>query len=101
MEPRALLVGEGDDLDREGELFAPRRERLDAGDGRDDAEHSVVLPGVPDGVEVRAEHERGGAGRLALVAPDDVADGIEPDGHARLAHPAHDQVARALEFGER
>ena len=62
----------------------------------DDAQHAVVLAGIAHRVEVRAEHEAGQAGPVALVAADDVADRIEARGHARLAHPAEHELARGV-----
>ena len=52
-----------------------------------------------DGVEVRAEHEAGQPRPLAFIAPGDVADRIHARRHARLAHPAHDEVGRGPVFG--
>lgn len=56
-EPEPLFVGEGGDLDGEGQPFAPVVQAFDAGEGGEDAERAIVLPGVAHGVEVRAEDE--------------------------------------------
>ena len=63
-EAHALLVAEGDHLDREGQALAggvQRRHGLDRGDH---AEIAVVVAGVAHGVDVRAEQQRRQSGPL-------------------------------------
>jgi hypothetical protein len=58
----------------------------------------VERPGVRDRVEVRPEDE----GTLPCAVPaDDVADPVATGRHARLLHPAGDDVRRAREGGRR
>ena len=76
-ETHAFLVGESHDLDRERQPRPARVEGVNAIDGRDHAQHAVVLAGVAHGVEVRTQHEAGRARRTAFVATDDIADRIE------------------------
>ena len=77
-----------------GRRRPPRVQRLDAFERAHDAQHAVVLARIEHRVEVRAEHQAGQAGPVALVAADDVADRIETRGHARVAHPAEHEPAR-------
>ena len=100
-EAHAFLVGEADHLERERQAPAGVLQRVHAFHRRNDAEHAVVLACVAHGIEVRAEHQAGKPRLKALVAPDHVADGVQPRAHARFAHPAeHEFVGGALFFGE-
>jgi hypothetical protein len=93
-EAHALLVAEADHLDREGQSPFLLVQCLHAFDGGDHAEHAIVFSCVAHRVEVRAEHEAGEAGPAALVAADDVADGVEARLHSGFAHPAEHRFAR-------
>ncbi len=84
-EADAFLFGEADDVDREGEAFAG--ELFDDGEAEHDSQNSVVFAGVGDGVEMGADEEDGGVGRHAGVMADEVADGVDADGHAGGGHP--------------
>src|SRR5260221_578001 len=91
-EAHAFFVAEAKHLDRKWQSLAPGRERGDALDRGDHAEHAVIAAGIAHGVEVRAEHQAGQAGEAAFIASDQIADRVEPGGEARLAHPAEHQV---------
>jgi hypothetical protein len=93
-EARALLVRERDDLDRARGLRPARREPLDDRDGCDDPQRAVERPGIRNRVEVRAEDE---GALAAAVAADDVADGVATGRHARVLHPACDDLSRLRE----
>src|SRR5690606_23858130 len=71
-ETHALLVAEGEDLDREGQADTVAVERRYRLDGDDDAEVPVETTGVADRIDVRAEEQRRQVRRGALVAADDV-----------------------------
>ena len=83
VEADALFVGERGQLDGEGQAPPLRAEALDRGEGNEDAERTVVLAGVTNGIEVTAEDERRRAWIVAVVAGDQVAGGI-----GRTASPA-------------
>src|SRR5439155_22100549 len=53
--PKALLVDPRDDLDRGRRVL----EQLDGLERHEDAERTVVAPGVAHGVDVRTDQERG------------------------------------------
>jgi len=87
-EPQALLVGDGDHLDGEGQAPAGVLQALDRGDGDDNPERAVVLSRVADAVEMRPQDESRCSGSDRLVSAVKVADVVVPHGHAGLAHPA-------------
>jgi len=87
-----LLVGEADQLEREGQGCGfDARGHLD---GEQDTEHPVEPAGVRDGVEVAAEHERGQPLPLPLDPAADVPGGVLPHGQPGLAHPLADERVR-------
>ena len=101
-EADALLVGKAGDLDRERQPLAAPVQVRDAGDRGDEAERPIPFAGVTHGIVMRAEHQAWQAGRSALVAAADIADGIEMRVHAGFAHPGQDQIGRgAMLFGEK
>ena len=87
-EAHAFLVAEGHHLDREGQALAGAMQRRHGLDRGDHAEIAVVVAGVADRVDVRAEQQRRRSGPVALVAADHVGGGIELGRHAGLLHPA-------------
>ncbi len=93
-EAHAFLIAKAQHLDGEGQALARSRQRGDAFDAGNHAEHAVVAAGVAHGVEVGAEHQARQPGAYALVAPGDVADRIERRLHAGFAHPAEDFFGR-------
>ena len=76
-------------------------EHLDHLQAREDAEVAVVAPSRAHGVDVRAGHDR----RQILPAGtcrDHVADLVDADFEAEVAHPGHDEIATLLvRVGER
>ena len=92
----SFLIGEADHLDGEGQVSTDLMQRFHARDRRDNAKHAIVLAGVAHGIEVRTGQYCRQAGPKTLIATNDIADGIEPGLHARLFHPAFDQLAGGL-----
>ena len=82
LEALAFLFGEGHDFNIEGQPNGPARQLLDAHDGHEDAQSSVVLAAVAHGVVMAAGEQRF---RFALrhelvraqVTPDHVAHGVD------------------------
>ena len=89
-EARALLVAEADQLQGEGELDVVQP--LGDGDRHDDPEHPVVGAGVGDGVEVRAQQQRGQPRLATLASAAHVAGGVDPGAQAGVGHPAGDHL---------
>ena len=58
LETHALLVAEGDHLDREGQRSPARVQRGHSLDRGDHAEIAVIVAGVAHGIDVRAEQQR-------------------------------------------
>ena len=91
-EAHALFIGEGDQRERAARDHAGIGERLAGFEAGQHAVEAVVTAAGPDGVDVRAEHHR-----RRILAPathaEDVADRVDGDGQAELAHPLHQQVA--------
>ena len=56
-------------------------------DRRQDAEHTVIAPGVAHRIKVRPQQDGGRPLLLSLVAPANIADAVLPDGHPGLGHP--------------
>ena len=91
-EPGALLVREGDDLDRIVGLdttFLHRLRDLDAGEH---AERPVEVPAVVHGVDVRADEDGRSVGIPPLPAAEEVPDGVLADREASLFHKGGDEV---------
>src|SRR5258706_1720084 len=101
LEARALLVGEGGDLDGDGKALAAPRKRGHAGDGYEDSQHSVILAPVAHRIEVRAHEERGAPGRGGVVAADDAPGRVDAHRHAGRAHPFGDLARRGLVRGSK
>src|SRR5258708_13652213 len=78
LEARALLVGEGGDLDRYREALLATGELADARDGHEDAEDAVVLAAVANRVEVRPEEQRLRPRRGPPVPPHAAPDPVHP-----------------------
>src|SRR6185312_6707740 len=93
-EAHAFLVTERDDLDRVWQLDATRGEVAGGGDCAQDAEDAVVAAGIDDAVEVRAGDDARRIGPCACASADDVAERVDLDGEAGVAHPAGDQRRR-------
>lgn len=72
---------------------------FDAGNGREHSEHAVVLSGVSDGVQVRADDKRRQTVAVFFVAPDQISDCIGSRYHSRLVHPRSNKFAGALLLG--
>src|SRR5439155_11289708 len=81
----AFFVGEREYLDGEWQSLARVVQALHGGDCDHDSKRPVVLSGVANGIEMRAEQQ--GPGRAALVAAPQVTDVVTADCHARLPHP--------------
>ncbi len=93
-EARALLVAEGDHLERERKGAGCRTLVVDETEQPDDLERHqhpddpVEASGVGDGVQVRPEQQGGGVGGArGSESSDLVARGILTGRHAELAHP--------------
>ena len=100
-EPAALLVGEERDRERPLELDARGDHRLDHLEAGEHAERAVEAAAGRDGVDVApGQHRRVGA--LGRPRADDVADLVDVDAQAEVAHPADDEIATAaIVVGER
>ena len=100
-ETGALLVGEEGDADRPASRDAERLQRLDDFEPGEHTEVAVEPAARGDCVDVRSGHHRRRAGIGAGASADDVADGVDGDGEAEIAHPAGDEVAAlAIGLGE-
>ena len=98
----AFLVGEGRDRDGPGRAETRRPQRLDDGQAGQHAVAAVIDAGIDDGVDMRADQDGSGPGNavrriaglpiIAMPKPEQVADLVDFNGQARLAHPAHDQI---------
>ena len=81
-------------------------QRLNASDRRQHAEGTIILAGIANGIDMRAEQERRQVWAPPLITPDHIADRIDPSGHAGLVHPGGNQFAglskgrREVEAGE-
>ena len=101
-EAHALLVAEGEHLEREGQRDAAGAHLLDRDDAGDDAEVAVVAAGVDDGVDVRTDEQALAAvrpcrpGRAAVRAWCRRHPCARP---GRPAHPVADEVGGALVLG--
>ena len=101
LEARALLVGEEGDRQRPPGDDAGLVERLDDLEPGENAERAVVAPAGAHGVDVAAHHHRRAVLEAAAQA-DHIADRVDRDREAELAHPADDEVAAlAVGVGER
>ena len=96
-EPRALLVGEADHLDRRRRGLTLGGDPLHDRDAGENPERPVEAPRVGDRVEMRADHERRAVGARPGQLADDVAHGVAPHGHSRFLHPAGDELTRPRE----
>src|SRR5438270_577639 len=71
---------------------------LDAAERGERAEIAVIAAGVAHRVDMRADHQRRRARRLALVARPDIAGGVDLRGEAGLRSPGH-KLLRRLPMG--
>jgi hypothetical protein len=95
-----LLVGEERDDERPA-AETRRVQRLDRFESAEHAEIAVVAPAGAHRVDVRACHDRRDVLGAASQS-EHVADRVDRDLEAELAHPADDEVAaRAVLVGER
>ena len=96
-EAHALLVGKRAHRQRPRGLCAAFHQRLNDLKSTQHAGAAVVLSGVDDRIDVRAEHDRL-AVFVFLRLPDAelVADAVGHDGQSRLRHPLCQQVAAGL-----
>ena len=86
-ETRPFFIAKADNLDR---LFQPTplsMQTVHHLDRRQDAEHTVIAPGVAHRIKVRPQQDGGRPLLLSLVAPANIADAVLPDGHPGLGHP--------------
>ena len=86
----AFFVGEGEHVDGNGEGDALLGEDFEGGQGADDAERTIILSGIDDGVDMGAEEEGGSVG---VTAGKDTAHGAilgVGGGHPELFHPMKD-----------
>jgi hypothetical protein len=94
-ETQALLVGEAEHVESEGQADVLRAQALHARHGDQHAERPVERPRVADAVQVRAHQPRSRVRVRAGQVPDKVARRIDSHRHARFGHPAADQRVRA------
>ncbi len=98
---RALLVAERDRFDGEVEPPPGPGQGLHAIDPQHHAQGAVIAAAVAHSVDVRADHQGRGAGRLRLIAADQVGGGVAPHAHAGRAHPfAQGFQRRAVRWGQ-
>jgi hypothetical protein len=92
LEADAFFIGEREDVDREGKGDVLLSEGLEGGERGEDAEGAIVFAGVDDGVVVRAEEERGGAGIGAGEDASEGAIGSVAGLEAEVVHPGEEEV---------
>ena len=90
-----LFVGEANNLNGEVQPFPFGVEHFDTGNCCDDTKHAVVFARVHNRIQVGSENEGGAMGFLAFVPADQIADGVNEDGHAGIGHPPRHQVVGA------
>ena len=100
-EAGTLLVGEEPDRQRAGELEPGGLDRLDHLQPGEHAEVAVVAAPRRHRVDVRPGHDRRLSDRVGHL-PDHVADRVDRDLEAQIAHPRdHEVAARPVLVGER
>ena len=94
----ALLVGEAQHFDGEGQALALLVQRMHAFNRSDHPEHAIVFAGIAYRVEMRAEHQARRPRSVAFITTDAVADLVELGAHAGIAHPAQHEIAGGTLF---
>ena len=95
-EAQPLLVGEPEHVEREREPDVLGPQPRHGRHGGEHAERPVERAGVAHRVEVGAEQQRARVRVRAGQVADEVAGGVDPDGHPGLPHPAADERVGAL-----
>ena len=86
-ETRPLFIAKADNLNG---FFQPSPLLMQAMhylNRRQDAEHTVIAPGVAHRIKMRPQQDGRRALLLTLIATANIADAVLPDGHPGLGHP--------------